>query len=173
MKKGIVFLTVFSVTVFTHSFGQKSESPWAKWKPLIGEWKGEGEGKPGQGKGSFSFETDLGGKILIRKNHSEYPGEAGRPAIIHDDLMIVYAESSGDPSKSIYFDNEGHVIQYAILYEESGIIMTSAATEGTPRYRLTYRFLDDKTLSVKFEIASPQNLNDFKTYLDGRCVRKR
>ena len=173
MKKLFPILLIFILIATLHkSFGQQADSRWDKWKYLIGEWKGEGDGKPGQGKGSFSFLPDLDGKILVRKNHSEYPANSGKPAIIHDDLMIVYPPGSDVPSKAIYFDNEGHVINYSILYPESGIVMTSEVVQGFPGFRLTYHFIDDKTISVKFEIASPSNANDFETYLEGRCVKQ-
>ncbi len=76
-----------------------------KWEPLIGEWRGEGSGEPGKGSGVFSFKADLDNHILVRKSHSEYPAANGRPATIHDDLMVIYLEAANAPSKAIYFDN--------------------------------------------------------------------
>src|SRR5579864_3522443 len=86
--------------------------PWASYRFLMGEWVGEGDGQPGQGKGRFSFAPDLQGKILVRKNRSDYPASAGRPAFSHEDIRIVYREDGGKEQKAIYFDSEGHVIHY-------------------------------------------------------------
>lgn len=93
-----------------------SPDPWADWKFLLGEWAaGESSGVPGQAsKGSFTLAPDLNGKILVRKNHAEYPPANGRPAIVHDDLMIIYRAAGA--TRAFYSDNEGHVIQYRISF---------------------------------------------------------
>src|SRR5882672_8896365 len=106
MKIKFIF-TIGLLAILTTCFGQKND-PWIKWSWLIGEWKGEGDGQPGKGAGIFSFKEDLNEKILIRKSHSEYPAANNKPATVHDDLLIVYLDFSGIPSKAIYFDNEGH-----------------------------------------------------------------
>ena len=129
---------------------------WTDMKILTGEWTGEGSGKPGTGTGEFSFVPELQGKVLVRRSFAEYPG-AGR----HDDLMIVYRE--GDTTRADYYDNEGHVIRYAVKVDGQRMVFSS---EGTPRYRLTYTALPEEKLRVQFEI-------DSKTYLDGICRRKR
>src|ERR1700749_2872292 len=104
MKLKLFLAGVFIVGMHTISFGQQNAT-WAKWSWLMGEWKGEGSGEPGKGGGVFSFKPDLDSKILVRKSHSEYPASGTKPAIIHDDLMIVYPDFPGNPSKAIYFDN--------------------------------------------------------------------
>src|SRR5689334_18745322 len=52
-----------------------AQSPpnWDRWQFLIGDWVGEGGGEPGQGAGAFSFRLDLEGRVLVRKNRSDYP----------------------------------------------------------------------------------------------------
>ena len=132
-----------------------SGADWTDMKMLMGEWTGEGSGKPGTGAGEFSFVPELQGKILVRRSFAEYPG------VRHDDLMIVYRE--GDATRADYYDNEGHVIRYAVKIDNQRIVFS---TDGTPRYRLTYTALPDEKLRVQFEI-------DSKTYLDGLCRRKR
>src|ERR1700733_9372822 len=102
MMKTKLYLTAGLLMIMTTCFGQQTAS-WAKWSWLIGEWKGEGSGEPGKGDGIFTFKTDLNDKILVRKAHSEYPATADKPAVVHDDLLIVYLDFSGNPSKAIYF----------------------------------------------------------------------
>jgi hypothetical protein len=157
----------FSVTLFALTitcFGQQDTS-WDKWVWLIGEWKGEGSGQPGQGSGIFSFSYDLDKKVLTRKSHSEYPASDNKPQIIHDDLMIIYLDLTGNLSKAIYFDNEGHVINYTINYSNKSIIFKSDKVANAPIFRLTYTSLDDKKNHTKFEIS--QDGDKFITYIEG------
>jgi len=106
-----LIVTIALIGFIATSFGQKKSS-WDKWNWLTGEWAGEGSGQPGQGGGTFSFKPDLDQNILVRKSHSEYPETANKLKVIHDDLMIIYLGDTGIASKAIYFDNEGHTINY-------------------------------------------------------------
>lgn len=142
-----------------------------KWNWLIGDWIGEGNGIPGQGGGVFSFKPDLDKKILVRKSHSVYPAVEKKPEIIHDDLMIIYSDSSGSPSKAIYFDNEGHIINYSITYYDKSIAFTSIKDIGVPVFRLTYSFLDFDVVNVKFEMS--QDGEKFMTYIEGKSKKKK
>ncbi|MGA2593186.1 MAG: hypothetical protein ABSH32_24995, partial [Bryobacteraceae bacterium] len=92
----------------------RERGDWGALQYLLGDWTGEGSGGPGQGAGSFSFQPDLQGKILVRKNHAEYPATKERAAFVHDDLMIVYREPPDKGLHAIYFDNEQHVIRYEV-----------------------------------------------------------
>ncbi len=150
------------------TFGQQ-ESTWKGWSWLIGEWTGEGSGEPGQGSGSFSLLPDLDGKILIRKNHSEYPATAEKPKIVHDDLMIIYLDQAGQPTKAIYFDNEGHLINYEAAFSENTIVLTSSKLQEQPVFRLTYIPIDGQTVNIRFEI-SPDG-RTFHLYTEGKCFR--
>lgn len=160
----------FVIAFFCLATGLSAQqNPWTKWTWLIGEWKGEGKGQPGQGEGVFSFTPDLNSKILVRKAHSEYPASGNRPATIHDDLLIVYPDPSGTPSKAIYFDNEGHTITYSISYPEKSIVLLSDKTPNMPVFRLTYSLIDDKTVDTKFEMS--QDGEKFMTYIQGKSVK--
>lgn len=57
---------------------------------LVEQWTGEGTADTKQaGAGSCSFEPDLQTKVLVRRNHAEYPASDVHSAIAHDDLMII------------------------------------------------------------------------------------
>jgi hypothetical protein len=170
MKKTIVAVAVLFVSLTTATFAQQ-DTTWGKWSWLTGDWVGEGSGTPGQGGGWFSLQPDLGGKILLRKNHAEYPATKDRPGVIHDDLLIVYPDSAGQPGKAIYFDNEGHVINYAITYPDRSIVLTSGKAQNMPAFRLSYVSLSSDTISVKFEMS--QDGVAFRTYTEGKCWRKK
>ena len=168
MMKTKLYLTAGLFMIMTTCFGQQTSS-WSKWSWLIGEWKGEGTGEPGQGSGIFTFKTDLNDKILVRKAHSEYPAAAGKPAIVHDDLLMVYLDFSGNPSKAIYFDNEGHTINYSISYSDKTIVLLSDKIPHVPVFRLTYNLLDNDSVDIKFEMS--QDGEKFMTYIEGKSKK--
>ncbi|OWK74405.1 hypothetical protein CBW16_03070 [Flavobacteriaceae bacterium JJC] len=167
MKTKLLFTIAF-FAFFTSCFGQQSTS-WNQWNWLIGEWKGEGKGEPGKGGGTFSFKPDLDQKIIIRKSHSEYPATEKKPKIIHDDLMIVYSDFTGNAAKAIYFDNEGHTIHYSITYPEKSIVLTSDKMPNVPMFRLTYTLLNNGAVNTKFEMS--QDGEKFMTYIEGKSIR--
>ena len=141
---------------------------WSKFQNLIGHWVGEGNGQPGQGTGGFSFQADLGGNILVRKSHTEFPATSAKAAFVHDDLMVIYPDFNGVPSKAIYWDNERHTIEYLVTFTDKAIVFTSAASQYMPRFRLSYETIDATTVNIKFEMANPGSPDEFKMYLEGK-----
>jgi hypothetical protein len=152
------------------AYGQQA-GPWANWSWLMGTWQGVGSGEPGKGVGGFSLQTDLDQKVLVRRSHSEYPAQAGKPRTVHDDLMIVSPGASADAAKAVYFDNEGHTINYSVSYADRSIVLLSDRSPGTPVFRLTYTQLDKDSIDVKFEIS--MDGTKFTTYVQGKCVRRK
>ena len=146
---------------------------WAPLSFLLGEWIGEGGGGPGQGTGGFSFTFDLQKTIVVRKNHAEYPATKDRPAYSHSDLMIIYPQPGGGRLRGMYFDNEGHVIDYAVESSEgrSTVQFRSEASSANPGFRLTYKKTGADTLALKFEIAPPGKPEGFATYIEATARR--
>jgi hypothetical protein len=167
MKARLLIMIVFTGLITT-CFGQQS-ADWDKWNWLTGEWVGEGSGQPGKGGGYFSFKTDLDNNVMIRKGHTEIAAGNGSPKSIHDDLMIVYKDNTAAPSRAIYFDNEGHTINYQVAYADKSIILTSEKVEGMPVFRLTYTLLDNQTVNTKFEMS--QDNITFSTYIEGKSKK--
>jgi hypothetical protein len=163
----IILLLIVNLTVN----GQQTNTSWEKLNHLIGEWVGEGNGEPGQGDGSFSFKTDLNGKILVRNNHTIFPETADSKALVHDDLLIVYQSTPEGSQEAIYFDNEGNTIKYKVIFSDKSIVLTSDINTNSPRFRLTYVKIDSKTITVTFEMASPQTPEVFKIYLTGKAFK--
>jgi hypothetical protein len=161
---------------FSGSSSEPTSPPdaWARFRFLLGEWVGEGSGRPGEGKGQFSLTPDLQGKILVRKNRADYPAAGGRPALHHEDLMIIYPTEDGKEHKAIYFDSEGHVVQYAASFsqDEQTLTMVSDARPSSPRFRLSYTRQAEGRVGIKFEMAPPGKPDAFKTYLNGSARRK-
>jgi hypothetical protein len=149
---------------------QAKDDPWAPFGFLIGEWIGEGK----EGQGQFSLAPDLQGKVLVRRNHAELPAADGRPAGVHDDLMVIYKSPDGKSAKAIYFDSEDHVINYSVTLSDDKETLTfiSGAAPGAPRFRLTYRKEAEDRVGIKFEIATPGKPEEFKMYLEGKARKK-
>ena len=148
--------------------------PWDPVQFLVGDWVGEGTGTPGQGSGAFSFTWDLDRKVMVRTSSADYPATKDRPALSHRDLMIMYENPATRKLEAIYFDNEGHVINYAVeLSREPGLVqLTSPAAPSSPRYRLTFKNTGSDSLSLRFEIAPPGKPDAFTTYVEGSVHRK-
>jgi hypothetical protein len=150
------------------------DDAWNPYRFLAGEWTADGSGEPGKGSGRFSFAWDLNEKVLVRRNRAEYPAAEGRPAMKHEDLMVIYRPDPDGPAKAIYFDSEGHVINYAVTFSDDKRTLTflSDAVPAAPRFRLSYTKGADDSMKIKFEIAPPGKPDGFKTYLQGDARRQ-
>ena len=73
---------------------------------------------------------------------------------------------------AIYFDNEGHNINYVVTYTDSSIVLTSEIVPDLARFRLSYVKIDNKKMNVRFEIALPPDHDKFVTYLEGKALKK-
>jgi hypothetical protein len=134
---------------------------WAPLSFLLGEWEGGGGGAPGASEGQFSFRPDLQGRVMVRRN------DTVTPAGLHQDLLVLYPTMEG-AFRAIYFDSEGHVINYGVSTTSSppGAVFLSDESAGMPRFRLSYRLNADGTLYIGFEMAPPGS-GEFSMYLEG------
>jgi hypothetical protein len=148
------------------------EDPWEPYRYLVGDWVGEGGGRPGQGTGRFSFRWDLQKHVMVRRNFAEFPAAQGRPALVHEDLMVIHPGEDG-AMKAVYFDNEGHVIHYAIEDAKDGrtLVFVSDPSPTAPRFRLTYTKGQGDDVLIKFETTQPGKPDGFRTYFDGKARR--
>jgi hypothetical protein len=151
----------------------KETANWDSFRFLLGEWVGEGTGAPGEGTGGFSFSFDLQGKILVRKNRADYPATKDKPAYSHTDLMVIYREGD-DSLKAIYFDNEGHVIHYAVSFstDRNTLTFLSDPSPSSPRFRFIYSKATPDKLKLEFDIAQPGKPEAFSKYIEGSAHRK-
>ncbi|HEY6271787.1 MAG TPA: hypothetical protein VIX19_07325 [Terriglobales bacterium] len=174
------FLQLVLLVVLPSALRAQNVAPtWEDWQFLLGEWTAtQSSGVPGPpSKGSFTLAPDLGGQALVRKNHAEYPPAGGRPAIVHDDLMIIYHVPTGPgkfATRAFYDDSEGHVINYDVNFspDKKRIVFLSEASDGAPQYRLTYENVQPGTAKVMFEIAPPDKPGEFATYVQAMVRRK-
>jgi len=163
------------ILLLTTSLWSQPADRWRDLRFLVGEWTGEGGGSVGQGMGVFSFQPELGGKILVRRNTADYPAANGNPATHHEDILTVYLEAEGRAPEAIYFDSEGHVIHYSVEIDPAGksVRFVSLAQPGQPRYRLTYRDAGKGLVDGQFEIAPPGKPEAFSRYLEWSARRKK
>ncbi len=173
-RAGIFFGIIIPSLLFAVgivSAQQTSAKPdWSSLRYLIGEWIGEGSGDPGRGTGTFDFAFDLDERIIVRHNRSDYPATKDHPAFSHNDLLVIFP---GNSMEAIYFDNEGHVINYSCQISPGGdtIAFVSDALPKTPRFRLSYVKKAADTLLITFEIAQPSRPDEFAKYLEGLAHR--
>ena len=145
---------------------------WQPYEFLLGEWEGGHEGDPKAGHGIFSFNFDLDRNILVRKSHTVFPDTPERHGYVHDDLLIIYTENTGD-MRGIYFDNEEHVIHYQVSLSADGktITLESKPEPAAPQFRFTYIKTADDTMMNRFEMTPPGKPGAFFTYLEGTSRR--
>jgi hypothetical protein len=138
------------------------------WKPLdflIGTWEARTQGGSAgaSGSGTYEFRLDLRAHVLSRfssttgcKGPADYNCE-------HSDLMYVYP--AGQSYKAVYFDNEGHVIQYDVTTPspQTAVFLSSPDAPG-PQFRLVYE-RKGATMSGKFQMRMPGQ-PDFRSYLE-------
>ena len=85
---GILFCILFGNTA---ALAQgPGGDPFSKLRFLMGDWVAEGSSPTGTGH--FEFTADVQGKVLIRRNHAEIPAAKPKPAVTHDDIMVIYNE---------------------------------------------------------------------------------
>jgi len=176
IRKNICFAALLFVLLFVPSLGAAQNStpdPWAGWQFLLGTFDaGESSGTPGSASsGSFTLAQDLNGKVLVRRNHADYPATQDRPAFTHDDLMVVWHE--GGTAKALYTDSEGHVIHYSVSLSGDGKeIVFLSENGGGPQYRLTYDDLGSGAVRILFEVAAPGSSGAFAKYIEATVHRK-
>jgi hypothetical protein len=88
----------------------------------------------------------------------------------HGDLLYIYHDSSTQPLKAIYFDNEGHVIHYDVSTPSpASVIFLSDSSQPGPQFRLVYE-LKDQIMYGKFQMRMPGQ-QDWKSYLEWSGAR--
>jgi hypothetical protein len=132
---------------------------------LEGTWTAEPDARGSTGQ--FTLAPELSGAVLVRRNRLAVPAGEGRPASVHEDLMVIWPE--GADLRADYWDNEGHVIHYAV---RTGPDRAEFLSNGPgPRFRLTYLLVAPDLVEVRFEIAPPGKPEAFAPFLSGRARR--
>ena len=136
---------------------------------LLGEWDALPDGAGGSG--SCTFALELQDRVIVRTNHAAAPAAGGRPASVHDDLMVIYEE--GNVLKADYYDSEAHQIRYVVSAPgPDRAVFLADATAAAPGYRLTYWLEKPGIVRGQFEIAAPGKPGAFTTYLSWGMKRR-
>jgi len=164
-RRGFLAVTAAAAWARAQTAGGRT---WSKLDFLLGKWTGVAGDKDtplGAGQGDFSFELQLDRKIMVRRSYAEY-----RSAPRHDDLMVIYSDAPNEAPRAIYFDSEGHVIHYNLMFPKANaVVFESDGTQPGPRYRLSY-WLERAVLHGKFEVAPPGG--EYKGYMSWTSTRK-
>jgi hypothetical protein len=124
---------------------------------LMGNWVGD-DGKVaetgGTSRGTSAITAEVGGAVLLRRDHTELRDSAGKPSGAFDLITMIYPE--GGTLHADYSDGQ-HVIHYAEAQIVPGrsVIFTSSATSGAPRFQLTYTVEGPKTVALEFSMSPP------------------
>ena len=141
--------------------------PWTALRFLLGSWEAKTTGGVAQAQASagYTFRLELRDHLLARHSRT---GACSAPDDFdcqHSDLLYIYPAAAGQSFEAIYFDNEGHVLHYAVSIPKPGtaVLLSDAAQPG-PQYRLSYTYLDG-VMSGQFEMKMPGQ-TDFTSYLE-------
>jgi hypothetical protein len=135
-------------------------------------WEANTNGYGGvKSSGTYTFRRELGGHILARRSTSEVACKG--PADFdcgHGDMLYVYEDAPGQPLRAIYFDNEGHVIHYAVSTPTPTSVVFLSEPGPGPQFRLSYE-LKDSLLVGKFQSLMPGQ-KEWKSYLEWSGPKK-
>jgi hypothetical protein len=157
-----------------HQALSATTDPWKALAFLEGTWDAHTQGgaAQAQGSGTYSFASELKHHVLVRRS-GDSAGCKG-PASFdceHSDVLYVYQEAQNQPLKAIYFDNEGHVIHYAVSTPDSTTaVFISEVSPSGPQFQLVYE-LKNTVMSGKFQMRMPGQV-EWKSYLEWSGAKK-
>jgi hypothetical protein len=131
---------------------------------MIGDWRAAGDSTGAGAGGDSAIHPDLGGRILVRRDHVEIRAGGG-----FDIYMLAYPD--GDHASADFVDTEGHTIHYVVAAGPGpSAVFAAAGSAAAPGFRLTYSAAGPDRLHIRFEIAPPGG--GYKTYTEGDVVRR-
>jgi hypothetical protein len=140
-------------------------NPWKELNFLKGTWEAKtAAGATAKITGTYTFQMELKGHVLAR--HATVSDCTGPETFDcqHGDLFYVYQDSTENGLKAIYFDNEGHVIKYAVSTTEPSTVTFMSEPQPGPRFRLVYH-LDGAVMYGRFQIQMPAQ-DTWTSYLE-------
>jgi hypothetical protein len=151
--------------------GQTAPDSFASIHFLEGTWEAKGSGPGGvSATGSYTFAPDLKSHVLVRRATTSAACKG--PVTFdcdHSDILYVYPEAGA--LGAIYFDNEGHVIHYAVTAPTpTSAVFLSDASQPGPQFRLTYE-LKSGMMTGRFQMRMP-GAADWNTYLEWSGAKK-
>jgi hypothetical protein len=174
LKSFIAVAALFAVSLTQNDRALSAPAdPWNALAFLEGTWDAHTQaGSAGaQGNGTYAFESELKHHVLVRRSGSAACKGPANFDCEHSDLLYIYQETENQPLKAIYFDNEGHVIHYAVSTPDSSTAMfISEASPSGPQFRLVYE-LKDHVMWGRFQTRLPGQV-EWKSYLEWSGAKK-
>lgn len=163
-----VFALMLALPAVAQNTPQPHSDPFQSISFLIGTWEAKTVNTPDVAAGgTYTFRAELNGHVVARHTFSDSTGCKG-PADFnceHSDMLYIYADAPDQPLHAIYFDNEGHVIHYAVTAPTStSAEFLSDTQQPGPQFRLFYE-LKGTVMSGKFQMRVPGQ-PDWKSYLE-------
>jgi hypothetical protein len=174
MKRILGILVVLAGSILAATGSWPADAPgMSALKFLEGKWVGEGSSEAGRGRGYATFEKDLQSKVIVRRNHADYPASHDRAAYQHDDLMVIYMDPSSKGVRAFYTDNEGHVIQYTVGVSADGNTVTFLADRepAAAQYRLTYTRHEENKMTILLEARGASQDAQFQKVVEGKMMK--
>jgi hypothetical protein len=139
---------------------------WSALSFLEGTWDAKATGNSGAAAtGSYTFRLELRDHILVRHGDLSQCKGPSTFDCDHGDLLYIYRDSSTQPLKAIYFDNEGHVIHYDVSTPSpTSAVFLSDSSQPGPQFRLAYE-LKGGVMYGKFQLRMPGQ-QEWKSYLE-------
>lgn len=78
--------------------------------------------------------------------------------------LYIFQDAEGQALKGIYFDNEGHVIQYEVSAPTANTVIFISPESPGPQFRLVYE-LKDAVMFGKFRMRMPVQ-PEWRSYLE-------
>jgi hypothetical protein len=168
-----MFALLLAIPLMTLAQTAPAPDPFKALSFLEQNWEANTNGFNGvKSAGTYTFRRELGGHILARRSTSTVVCKG--PADFdcgHGDMLYVYEDAPGQGLKAIYFDNEGHVIHYAVSTPApSSVVFLSEPAGPGPQFRLSYE-LKHSLLLGKFQALMPGQ-KEWKSYLEWSGPKK-
>jgi hypothetical protein len=141
--------------------------PWAAVRFLLGSWEGKTTGGMAQAQapGGYAFRLELRDHVMARHSRSSGCKSPDEFDCLHGDLLYIYPAGSGQGLEAMYFDNEGHVIHYALTTPKTdSVVMLSDPAPAGPQFRLSYDLVAG-VMTGEFQVKMPGQA-DFTSYLE-------
>jgi hypothetical protein len=135
----------------TAPLGAQAMDPLHSLEFMEGGWSGGPSLGTAQSEGRFTIRRDLGGRVLLRRDHMTYAvGPKDRRTL--DILLVMAPGAEGTGFQANYFDSDGHVLNFksARVISDSLVVFVSESGIGRPMFRLTYEKVGRHGLRIVF-----------------------
>ncbi len=142
---------------------------------LVGHWSAPMRGKVaetgGGSTGESDFTPEVGGSVLLRKDHVRLYDAAGKPTGEFNIIMMIYPEAGAIHAD--YADGD-HIIHYtsASVIPGQAVTFVTASLPNAPTFKLAYGLSKSKTIDINFSMAAP-GATDFHPIATGSMIKDR